>query len=232
MRISNLSIRRPLTSYAAVQGWVGNLVRNQRWQLRRARLAGLAYLDLGCGPNVHENFINLDYLWHPRIDVCWDVTRGLPWADGSLQGIFSEHCLEHFTLATAVPLLRELRRALRPGGVVRLIVPDGELYLRAYLSQSGGNRSEQFPYQASEAVDPLWTPMTSVNRVFYQDRESLFGHRVIYDYAMLATLLTQCGFTKITKRSFREGADPELLIDSPSRQVESLYVEASVPPAA
>ena len=99
MHLANFSLRRPLTSYAAVQVWIGHALRNRPAQLGRRRIANLTYLDLGCGPNVHENFINLDYLWHPQIDVCWDVTRGLPWADGSLQGIFSEHCLEHVPFA-------------------------------------------------------------------------------------------------------------------------------------
>jgi hypothetical protein len=27
------------------------------------------YLDVGCGPNTHEAFINLDYLWYPKVDV-------------------------------------------------------------------------------------------------------------------------------------------------------------------
>ncbi len=232
MPVSSISLRRPLSSYAAVRGWIGHAVRNRRYQLRRRRIENLAYLDLGCGPNVHENFINLDYLWHPRIDVCWDVTRGLPWPDRSLQGVFSEHCLEHFDLATAQTLLRDTRRVLRPGSVLRLVVPDGELYLRAYVAQRDGQAGPEFPYQANESAKPEWTPMTSVNRVFYQDRESLFGHRVIYDYAMLATQLAAAGFTSITLRSFRQGADPALLIDSPGRACESLYVEASAPSRA
>lgn len=228
MPLNTVSPRRALTSYAKVQAWIGALIRNRRFQLDRPRVMTLKHLDVGCGPNTNAGLINLDFLWHPAVDVCWDIRRGLPFADASLQGVLSEHCLEHFSLPPALDLLREIRRVLAPGGTVRIVVPDGELYLRTYASQLAGDRSQPFPYQASEQQDPLWTPMLSVNRIFYQDRESPFGHRLIYDFALLAKVLWQCGFTDVRRVAFREGRDPSLLVDAESRRCESLYVEATV----
>jgi predicted SAM-dependent methyltransferase len=232
MPLSTFSLRRPLTSYAKVQAWVARLIRNRRFQLRRPRVLASAYLDVGCGPNTHMEFINLDYLWHPGVDVCWDLGTGLPFADGSLRGVFSEHCLEHFPLPEAARLLREMRRVLAPGGTVRLVVPDGELYLRTYVSQLDGDPAPRFPYEESERTHAGWTPIVSVNRIFYQDRESLFGHRTIYDFQLMEHLLRAAGFDQVIRRRFGAGADPRLLIDTPARQCESLYVEASVGPAA
>jgi predicted SAM-dependent methyltransferase len=229
MPLTTISPRRSLTSYAKVQTWVGRVIRNRRFQLRRPRVQQLRYLDVGCGRNPHENFINLDYLWHPAVDVCWDITTGLPFADGSMQAVFSEHCLEHFPLPQAQQNLSEIRRVLAPGGRVRIVVPDGELYLRTYHAQMSGHSLPQFPYQATEATAELWCPMMSVNRIFYQDRESLFGHRTIFDFRLLRLLLEKCGFVDVTRCDFRQSGDPQLAIDSPDRQVESLYVEATVP---
>lgn len=224
---STFSFRRPLTSYAKVQAWIAPLIRNRRFQLNRPRVRPLKYLDVGCGPNTHAGFINLDYLWHPGVDVCWDLGTGLPFGDGSLAGVFSEHCLEHFPQPEAAKLLREIRRVLAPGGTLRLVVPDGELYLRAYCAHLAGDPAARFPYEESERTTADWTPMVSVNRVFYQDRESLFGHRTIYDFQLLAELLRAAGFGQVVRRRFGEGADPRLLIDTPARQCESLYVEAT-----
>ena len=229
MPLHTVSLRRPLTSYAMVQAWIGAAIRNRQFQLRRPRVRTAKYLDIGCGPNTHDHFINLDFLWHPQVDVCWDIRRGLPFANGSLQGVFTEHCLEHFSLPPAVDLLREIRRVLAPGGTVRIVVPDGELYLRTYLSLLAGDTSRPFPYQDAEKKNALWTPILSVNRIFYQDRDSPFGHRTIYDFQLLATLLRHCGFENVRRRTFGEGNDPQLLIDTPSRRCESLYVEAAAP---
>jgi predicted SAM-dependent methyltransferase len=227
MPISSFSFSRPVTSYAKVQAFVARVIRNRRFQIHRPRIKRLDYLDIGCGPNTHEHFINLDYLWHPTVDLCWDVTKGLPFTSQSLRGVFSEHCLEHFPLPAAVALLREVCRVLRPDATLRLVVPDGELYLRTYASRLAGDDGPRFPYEELESADIPWTPIVSVNRIFYQDRDSLFGHRVIYDFQLLAAVLHQCGFGHVERSGFGRSRDSHLLIDSPGRRVESLYVEAT-----
>lgn len=220
---------RAFTHYAKVQAAIGMLRRNRHFQLSSTACRTRNYLDVGCGPKLHAQFVNLDYLWRPGIDVCWDVTRGLPFRDGRFQGIFSEHCLEHFPPELGLALLREMRRVLAPGGHIRLVVPDAEQYLRAYLSHLAQDGLQRFPYESAERSQPGWRPLTSVNRVFYQDRSSPFGHRVMFDYDLLAHWLADAGFVQISKSLFNHGRDPSLVIDSPERACESLYVEATAP---
>ena len=227
--MSSRAARRPLSSYAKVQSWVGTLLRNRRFQLRRQRVRELRYLDLGCGRNTHEQFVNMDFLWHPKVDLCWDVCRGLPFLDGSLRGVFTEHCLEHFDLSGVEGILRECRRVLAPGGTLRIVVPDAELYLRTYCRQIVGDSTARFPFQDRESMDGDFAAMLSVNRIFYQDRESPHGHRVMFDFQLLDLLLRRAGFAAAARTRFREGRDSELLVDSEARRVESLYVEAINP---
>jgi predicted SAM-dependent methyltransferase len=221
-----ISWSRPLTSYAKVQHCVGHLVRNRTFQLRKERIRNLRYVDIGCGRNVHKDFINIDYLWHPEVDVCWDVKQGIPFPKSSMKGVFVEHCLEHFSLPVAFAVLKECWRVLAPGGLLRIIVPDAELYLELYHKQRHGDENALFPFQESESFNDMFSPIMSVNRVFYQDRDSPSGHRFMYDFQLLKLLLHRLGFASARKVNFREGRDPILLIDSESRRSESLYVEA------
>lgn len=207
---------------------MGKAIRNRTFQLRHPRVRELKYLDIGCGRNVNPHFVNLDYLWQPDIDLCWDITRGLPFESASIKGIFSEHCLEHFPLPTAAGILRECRRILMPGGILRIVVPDGQLYLDTYHHQMAGDEKALFPYQAIESFEGLYSPILSVNRIFYQDRESPQGHCFIYDFQFLAKLLRYCGFDSVKRRAFQDSADPFLSIDTEIRSVESLYAEAMV----
>ena len=223
-----MSIARPITSYAKVQTWVGKWVRNRNFQLRRPRVAELHHLDIGCGRNTNENLINMDYLWHPQVDICWDITRGLPFADGSMKGIFTEHCLEHFSLPMAFSIMKECHRILGPHGVFRVIVPDGGLYLRLYHQRRSGDASVPFPFESKESFEGVYSPILSVNRLYYQDRDSPFGHRCMYDFPLLELLLRKIGFTSVRQVGFRSGLDPVLCVDSENRRCESLYVEAVV----
>ena len=218
---------RPFTSYAKVQFWVGNLIRNWGFQLKSQRVREILYLDLGCGRNYHPDLINLDYLWHPGVDVCWDIQTGVPFPSGRFQGIFTEHCLEHFPIAKAFYLLKECRRILRPGGILRIVVPDAGMYLERYYERSRQQSTEPFPFESLESFEGIYTPILSVNRIYYQDREQEFGHRTMFDFALLKKVLAKAGFGRIERMRYREGRDPVLLVDSESRKTESLYLEAS-----
>ncbi len=63
---------RKLTSYSKVQRLIGHLIRGTPFGVRRkdAKL-----LNVGCGPHVNRDYLNLDYTWHPEIDICWDIVK-------------------------------------------------------------------------------------------------------------------------------------------------------------
>ena len=218
---------RPLTSHAKIQSWVGGLIRNRGFQLKSERALKIPYLDLGCGRNCHPEFINLDYLWHPGVDVCWDIQSGVPFPEGRFRGIFTEHCLEHFPTSKVLFLLRECRRILKPGGILRIVVPDAGMYLERYYERSRQKSAELFPFESHESFEGIYTPMLSVNRIYYQDREQAFGHRTMFDFALMKKLLIKAGFVQVERKKYLEGKDPALLVDTESRKTESLYVEAS-----
>lgn len=211
---TRLSLRRPITSYSKIQQLYGSLIRNRRSQLRNLEMR--PYLNVGCGPKIRRSFINLDYAWRPGIDLCWDITKGLPLEDNQLQGIFTEHCLEHIGFDECKLVLEEFFRVLKPGGMVRIVVPDAEHYLDIYQSAQKGEPI-QFPY-----TQPLnTTPMMYVNEIFRG-----FGHKYAYDAQTLTQLLMRAGFTDVQQTTFNIGRDPRLIVDSDERKVGSLYIEA------
>jgi ubiquinone/menaquinone biosynthesis C-methylase UbiE len=55
------------------------------------------------------------------VDVA-GYAEALPFPDGSLDYVVANHVLEH--CADPVRVLREWRRAVRPGGIIGLVVPD------------------------------------------------------------------------------------------------------------
>src|SRR5437764_12318320 len=61
-----------------------------------------------------------------------DIVRGLPLPDGSCAGLYGSHVLEHLALADLRAALANCHRLLRPGGVLRVVVPDLENCVRIY----------------------------------------------------------------------------------------------------
>jgi predicted SAM-dependent methyltransferase len=215
---------RPLTSYYKVQRLIAHSIRDRRWAVNWKVIQDKNLLDIGCGPNTHQDYINLDYGWHPGVNLCWDITRGIPIKSNTLEGIFTEHCFEHISFCFILPILVECYRVLQPGGSIRIILPDGELYLKGYSSILQDKNAPILPYALRDKINGFYSPIMSINRVFRDE-----GHVFIYDFDCLFQLLERVGFESIQKLSFGIGRNPRLLIDSPSRAIESLYVEAVKP---
>ena len=226
---------RSVFSRSAVKRIIGKLVRNRSFQLLRRAHWEKHYLNLGCGGNVLREYINLDYGWGRGIDLCWDIKRGIPLPTNSMQGIFTEHTLEHFTWYEAINVfLPECFRVLKEGGVIRICVPDAELCVVTYQdAKIRGETGVPFRavYEGGNRI-PM-TPMMHVNNTFRRIYEPLeVGHKFVYDFQTLEYFLHSVGYVDISKEAFKQGRDPMLLADYQKRAGESLYVEAAKPFAA
>lgn len=208
---------RAITSYTKVQIFIGALIRGRHCFVRAGTFKNLDYLDVGCGPFVNQTvFVNLDYEWRPGVQVCWDIVKqSYPFPENRFRGIYTEHCLEHIGLDDLKKNLAEFHRLLKPGGRVRIVVPDGELYFDLYQKQKQGE-NVKMPYQ-----EFYISPMARINGLFRNH-----GHQFIHDFNTLKILLAEAGFKDIEKCGFMQGADQALLKDSEYRRNESLYVEA------
>jgi SAM-dependent methyltransferase len=61
-----------------------------------------------------------------------DAIKGLPLQDTSVDALYSSHMLEHLDRSEADKFLREAFRLLRPGGIIRLAVPDIKKLVELY----------------------------------------------------------------------------------------------------
>jgi predicted SAM-dependent methyltransferase len=184
-------------------------------------------VNLGAGDAGQPGWVNVDRFPGPNINCIYDARKKLPFDDGSVRGIFTEHFFEHVDYTEEVPLfLAECHRVMQPGGTIRIIVPDAEKYLHAYVSGD---------WEQLAAIRPLApgrtdvhcpvrynTAMELINVVFRQFEE----HKFAYDFETLAFVLENAGFRNIRKQGFGETMAPEICLDLERRASESLYVEA------
>lgn len=103
--------------------------------LRAARLRGV---NLGSGAWRRRGWQTVDYYAGAEVVdhvIDFRLPHRLPYADSVVPVIFCSHLLEHLEDDSARALIGECHRVIRPGGVLRLSVPDGELALDAYRRQ-------------------------------------------------------------------------------------------------
>ncbi|HKQ03911.1 MAG TPA: methyltransferase domain-containing protein [Blastocatellia bacterium] len=98
-----------------------------------AEAASLHLVNLGCGHRYHPEWINIDTAPQAPGIIKHDLSRGIPLADASSDAIYHSAVLEHFRRSDALTFLRECLRVLRPGGIIRVAVPDLEKLCQLYL---------------------------------------------------------------------------------------------------
>jgi predicted SAM-dependent methyltransferase len=134
-----------------------------------------------------------------------DLSYGIPFNDNAVDFVYSSHFLEHLFLRDAQALLKESLRVLKPGGVVRVSVPDLAYAVKIY---NEGQKREMLE-----------------NYFFVNDDDSYYArHKYMYDFSLLSEELQKAGFKNIKLCSYQQGATPDLQILD-NRPDESLFVE-------
>ncbi|HCD53350.1 MAG TPA: hypothetical protein DEQ34_12945, partial [Balneolaceae bacterium] len=78
-------------------------------------------LNLGCGNDIREGWVNLDIAPLPGVDVVHNLEElPLPFEDEEFDHIRAQDILEHLEY---IPLLKEIHRILKPGGTISIRVP-------------------------------------------------------------------------------------------------------------
>jgi predicted SAM-dependent methyltransferase len=140
-------------------------------------------LHVGCGKNRFKAWINADI--HPKADLIIFLQKKLPFKENSLKRIYTEHVLEHVSYDSGVFFLKEARRSLQLGGVIRIAMPDLDALIDGY----------QKDWRTFDWVN--WTDFS-----FIKTRAEMiniafrwWGHQHLYNKEELARALTEAGFT-------------------------------------
>jgi predicted SAM-dependent methyltransferase len=149
-----------------------------------------------------------------------DGRKRLPIPDASVEVLYSSHMLEHLDRNEAARFLKEAVRVLRPGGIIRIAVPDLKKLVVQYCESGDADTFIEATYLC------VSRPRSFAQRL----RLLLVGarhHQWMYDGNSLCRLLMAHGFLRAevlpagqTKIHLHEP------LDLWERASESIYVEA------
>lgn len=169
-------------------------------------------LNLGCGLDVRDGWINLDLNAHAGV-VVHDFRQGIPYHDGVFDVICAHHVLDMLTLDELEPVLVECRRVLRPTGVLRISTPD----LGAAIHRHETEQIEWLDEIVVGDADPL--TKLSLWLTYYGTRRTLITPGI------WARLVGDAGFVAHLEMSYGHSTKPHGS-ELDQRPNESLFLEA------
>lgn len=90
-------------------------------------------LHLGCGKRHIDGFINIDIVDNDSVDVIDDVSTLSKFENECADLIYACHVLEHFKRNEYFGVLKRWTELLKPGGILRLAVPDFAKVAKVYV---------------------------------------------------------------------------------------------------
>ena len=146
-------------------------------------------LNIGCGRNIREDWINLDAVLLPGVDVVADLEQcaatPLPFTDGEIDEFLLSHVLEH--IRSPLPLMQELWRIARPGALMTVRLPYGSsddayedpTHVRQYFLNSFAYFAQPYYFRADYGYRGDWQPEKLMLHVAAAANEGLTAQQII-----------------------------------------------------
>jgi SAM-dependent methyltransferase len=179
----------------------------------------LRRLNWGCGGDGRRGWINSDRTAGPGVDLVADIREGLPIESGTIDYAVGAHTIQGLAYPELAPALVEVFRVLRPGGTLRLVVPDLDADIRAYTKHDQ-DRVLVAPDQVRSRGGRFIAHLLRCGR-----------SRTLFTFDFLEELLLDAGFVDVTRcRSGETASRYREIVELDGREPESIFIEATRPP--
>ena len=147
--------------------------------------------NIGCGwRDFGKDWIHIDGGDYDHLDS--DDIFIKEYESNSADLIYSSHFIEYLDREEVIPLLERWKEVLKPNGVLRLAVPNFEVYANLYSSGE---------YPLDNFLGVLYGKMSMGDETIY--------HKTVYDFHSLKSLLKNIGMKEIKKYNWEETSHSE-----------------------
>ena len=158
-----------------------------------------------------------------------DVTQPFPISDESVEFIYASHIVEHLSIEDFHFFLKECYRILHSGGVLRIVCPDLQKWISAYINKDKSffNRYRDILKQnIGRPWNTISTDLMFTDTDIFVNSLHNWNHKWAFDFESIRSHLASCGFDNIINTSYRNSAYDDIgTIEPEFHKLESLYVE-------
>ena len=143
-------------------------------------------INIGCGKrNFGKDWVHIDGGNYDHIDSKDILMK--EYKNEAVELIYASHLIEYFDRKEIIPILKRWRDVLKPNGILRLAVPNFEIYAKLYAKEK---------ISLDDTLGPLYGKMKIGNKTIY--------HKTVYDYHSLEKILQEVGMRNISKYNWRQ----------------------------
>lgn len=212
-------------------------------------------LNLGCGHIRPEGWINTDSSLNALVQkfplgpwisrklksrtyesnnvTYMNLNKRWKYKSDSVDTVYASHLFEHLTQENAIKFLSEAFRTLKPGGSMRLVMPDLYLHAKEYVNTYSHNDSkpaENFMWALNLHKGGQYPPNRPVHNFLGALQGFPHQHKFMYDQATLKKLVESVGFNNIVYLEYGQSKYINNIIqvefDRKLSYGNSLYLEA------
>lgn len=216
-------------------------------------------LNLGCGACQPEGWVNTDSslnaflqrmpiigksvskIFKSRVyevnrAVYMDVSKKWKYQSGSVDVVYASHLFEHLAQWQTEIFLKEAFRVLKPGGTIRIVVPDLYRQAKIYIERFENgheNPSGEFMWSINMHRENMYGTPSALRKLVYEWQGYPHQHKFMYDEKSLGTKLCGHGFNDVIPASYGNSKYIKSIkdVEGDREQYYSVYLEGVKPHA-
>ncbi|HXB45823.1 MAG TPA: methyltransferase domain-containing protein [Puia sp.] len=214
-------------------------------------------LNLGCGATRPQNWINTDSSLNAQVQkipvlgdwlakafiksasyssdnvVYMNLNTKWGFASESVDVVYASHLFEHLSHRAATLFLSESYRTLKPGAVVRIVVPDLYKTAKKYVSEyeeGDSDASKSFLWAINMGLENMYPYKSNsfLKKTIARWQEYPHQHKYMYDELSLRVLLAAHGFQDVKSLTYGVSDSIEEIkdVEGDREHYISIYMEA------
>ena len=131
--------------------------------------------------------------------VYLDVTRPFPFRHDTFDYVYCEHMSEHIDYPSAVFMLREFFRVLKPAATIRISTPDLKVYPALQSKEKTASQTYYIDWMSRKLVADGFLPEVDYCKEVFVINNAFraWGHQFLYDRETLRVTMSKVGFADL-----------------------------------